>query len=772
MILKHLEIWKKSRNFAALMPMTMNKFFRFLTMLCMMTAALTMQAADYTTLLTPARGFTEVTSTNAIVASPDYYYILVSAENTGLVVGIGRYEAKPDWASDQTKALRYMAADETVLLDCANFFTIEQDGNYIGLRNVVYSADLFQTHNEAGFMYVNTYTDKNLDEWSWLIPTFQDGYWLFENGKYPMSSEAQWKGYMGSWTPGRLENGEPIALNRLNTNDDPAGHYRLFRIAKNDLRQTQMKALRSASTTNPLNATWLITNPSFETGDMTGWTFSSFNQSEGTEELKVCDYGLTGKEGNYLLNAYQWWASTLCASQTVTNVPSGEYELSAVLCTWDGRNVFLSANGSVVTKTGVNDATGIPVTIPVIVSADGSLTITAGSNSEWWNEGHEGETQTFFKIDDLRLVCKKLYQSKEEASFTAAALNVDGLPQKILGFITVNEDGPGSDGTKLISKYLKKKGYDFIGVSEDFNYHGSLMSEIDDDYASGEVRATLSLGDLSYPFDTDGLNLIWKTSKVSAENETWTRWEHSESGDGNQYVKKGYRHYDMTVDGGKVIDVFVMHMDAGDVPQSRERQWQQLASAVNSADRSRPKLIIGDTNSRWTREDIMASFVNLLKGYSVGDPWVKFWRNDVYPTTSMADLTNDDDPMNFSNYEVVDKILYVNPSSIDALQLVPKNFRIEQDYTYGYINGTNETKWLGDHRPVVVDFSLVRLSELKFLVGDVNRDGKVDIADLTALVNYLISHEGDYDLEAADMNHDGDVTTADVEPLVNLLLAE
>ena len=128
--------------------------------------------------------------------------------------------------------------------------------------------------------------------------------------------------------------------------------------------------------------------------------------------------------------------------------------------------------------------------------------------------------------------------------------------------------------------------------------------------------------------------------------------------------------------------------------------------------------------------------------------------------------------MNFSNYEVVDKILYVNPSSIDALQLVPKNFRIEQDYTYGYINGTNETKWLGDHRPVVVDFSLVRLSELKFLVGDVNRDGKVDIADLTALVNYLISHEGDYDLEAADMNHDGDVTTADVEPLVNLLLAE
>ncbi|MBR5697226.1 MAG: dockerin type I repeat-containing protein [Prevotella sp.] len=756
----------------------MNKFIQFLTMLCMMTAAQTMQAADYTTLLTPARGFTEVTSTNAIVASPDYYYILVSAENTGLVVGIGAYEAKPDWASTESKALRYLAADETAVLESANFFTIEQDGNYIGLRNVVYSADLFQTHENAGYMYVNTYTDKALDEWSWLIPTFQDGYWLFENGKYPMSSEAQWKGYMGSWTPGRLEIGEPIALNRLNTSEDPAGHYRLFRIAKSDLRTTQKKLLKSASTTNPLNATWLITNPSFETGDMTGWTFVAYNSDgevispEDYNDTGLKDYNLTYKDGLYLFNAYQWWCPSMSITQTVNDMPCGEYELSALLCTWEGRNVFFSANGSTVTKTGVNDIIGIPVTIPIMVGADGKLMITAGSNSEWWNAGHEGETQTFFKLDDLRLVCKKLYQSEEEASFTAAALNVDGLPQKILGFITVNEDGPGSDGTKLISRYLKMKGYDFIGVSEDFNYHGSLMSEIDDYYDSGEVRATLSLGDFSYPFDTDGLNLIWKTSKVSAENETWTRWEHSESGDGNQYVKKGYRHYDMTVGEGLVIDVYVLHMDAGDVVSSREQQWSQMADAINSSDSSRPKLVIGDTNSRWTREDIRTNFIDKLNGYSVGDPWVQFYRGGIYPTTDMSDLTDQTDQANFTNYEVVDKILYVNPSAADALQLVPKKFRIEQDYTYGYVNVTSDTKWLGDHRPVVVDFSLVRLSELKFLAGDVNRDGKVDIADLTALVNYLITHEGDYDLEAADMNHDGDVTTDDVEPLVNLLLAE
>ena len=762
------------------MPMTMNKFFRFLTMLCMMTATLTMQAADYTTLLTPARGFTEVTSTNAIVASPDYYYILASAENTGLVVGIGAYEAKPDWASEQTKALRYVAADETAVLEQANFFTIEKDGNYIGLRNVVYSADLFQTHDGAGYMYVNTFTDKNLDEWSWLIPTFQDGYWLFENGKYPMSSEEQWKGYMGSWTPGRLEIGEPIALNRLNTNEDPAGHYRLFRIAKSDLRTTQKKLLKSASTTNPLNATWLITNPSFETGDMTGWTSycsAEDYQGEGTDpEIAVRgdeNYRISNMDGNYLYNAFHWWSGSLNVSQEIAGVPCGEYELSGVLCTWEGRNVYLSGNGSAVTTTGINDKTGIRVSVPISVGLDGSLKIIAGSNAEWWNAGHEGETQTFFKLDDVKLTCKRLFQSKEEGNFTAVALNVDGLPNSVAG-ITINDDGPGSDGTKLISKYLKQKGYDFIGVSEDFNYHGSLMSELEGEYDSGTVRATLSVSGIfsGFPFDTDGLNLIWKKNKVQASNENWTRWNHSESGDGNQYVKKGYRHYDMTVGEGLVIDVYVLHMDAGDVVSSREQQWSQMADAINSSDSSRPKLVIGDTNSRWTREDIRTNFIDKLNGYSVGDPWVQFYRGGIYPTTDMSDLTDQTDQANFTNYEVVDKILYVNPSAADALQLVPKKFRIEQDYTYGYVNGTSDTKWLGDHRPVVVDFSLVRLSELKFLAGDVNRDGSVDIADLTALVNYLITQEGEYDLDAADMNQDGEVTTDDVEPLVNLLLTE
>lgn len=539
------------------------------------------------------------------------------------------------------------------------------------------------------------------------------------------------------------------------------------------------RRLLGASDENPVDATWLITNPSFETGDLTGWTTYSANsdyQGNGTDpEIAVrSDYTMTGKQGDWLFNAFQWWTGALSISQVVANVPSGVYELSGIVCTWDGREVYLSGNGATVTATGVDDHTGIPVSVPVVVEADGVLSITAGSNGAWWIEGHEEETRTFFKLDDVRLMCKGLYENQELTSFTATALNVDGLPQKV-AFVTINEDGPGSDGTKLISKYLKGKGYDFIGVSEDFNYHGSLMSELDGEYDCGTLRATLDITHLSIPFDTDGLNLIWKRSKVRATNESWTKWNSTTSTDGNQYVKKGFRHYDMTLEGGQVIDVYVLHMDAGDVVSSREQQWSQMADVINAADPNRPKLIIGDTNSRWTREDIGANFVNRLNGFSVGDPWVKFWRGGVFPKPGTGDLTDQSDPANLSNYEVVDKLLYLNPTYAEgALQLSPKYFRLEQDYTYGTVDGSGNTKALGDHRPAVAEFTLIKVDKLKFLLGDVNRDGSITIADLTAQVNLILDKDAQdasgYDCDAADMNADGEVTTADIEPLVNLLL--
>ncbi len=821
------------------------------------TGILPTTATDY---LTPERGFVEVTHPDELLAGGTHYYILTPAETPGLIVGIGSYEAKPGWSSEESKALRYASSDTDPILERSNFFTIEKNGTHIGLRNIAYSADLFQTHNEAGFMYVNTFTDKTLDEWSGLTPTYQDGYWVFESVKYPISGGDTYSGYLGPWNH-LVKAGEALALNRKDTPSDEAGHYRIYRIAKEDYetlyRQSKLQQLYAATPSQPADATWLIANPSFETGDVNGWDRKP-NVTDDPE-FSTRDYGMSDKEGGYLFNAYQWWASNLGITQTVEHVPSGQYELSAVVATWEGREVTFSGNHSSVTKTGINDATGISVSLPLTITGDGKLTISASSTAQWWVDGHGNETQTFFKLDNVRLTCQGLFldgmsvplpndnttlltpnqwyyyevayptqyrlkgnladmaystdgdqpadhisthpaeakltlptgrvyfmtprsdatlrispdREMEEATFTATALNVDGLPQKV-AFITLNEDGPGSDGTKLISQYLAKKGYDIIGVSEDFNYHGSLMSALEEDYSSGTIRATLSLSDLNIPFDTDGLNLLWKKGLVDSSTESWTRWGTTTSTDGNQYVKKGFRHYEMSPADGVVVDVYVLHMDAGDATSSREAQWRQLAQAIGETDSSRPKIVLGDTNSRWTREDIKGCFMDQLPQYSISDAWVELCRNNEYPTTSMPDLTDQSDPSAYANYEVVDKIIYLNPLEANTPQLTARSFKIENDYIYAEVDGSDNARPLGDHRPAVVEFSCLKPGAVLPLTGDVNRDGLITVSDIMATVGIIMGKDDTqpytFDHIAADINEDGKITVTDVMGIVAIII--
>ena len=64
-----------------------------------------------------------------------------------------------------------------------------------------------------------------------------------------------------------------------------------------------------------------------------------------------------------------------------------------------------------------------------------------------------------------------------------------------------------------------------------------------------------------------------------------------------------------------------------------------------------------------------------------------------------------------------------------------------------------------------------------FLIGDVNKDGSVTIADVTALVNIILdetnpSNGGEYDVDAADLNQDGSVSYADVWALIMIILGK
>jgi hypothetical protein len=58
-----------------------------------------------------------------------------------------------------------------------------------------------------------------------------------------------------------------------------------------------------------------------------------------------------------------------------------------------------------------------------------------------------------------------------------------------------------------------------------------------------------------------------------------------------------------------------------------------------------------------------------------------------------------------------------------------------------------------------------------FDLGDVNHDGSVNIADVTALIDYLLGNEDGVCTECADINNDVTINIADVTGLIDMLLS-
>ena len=275
-------------------------------------------------------------------------------------------------------------------------------------------------------------------------------------------------------------------------------------------------------------------------------------------------------------------------------------------------------------------------------------------------------------------------------TFTACAFNVDGLPQKLtLGFIpvTINGDGPGSSGTTTMAGIANNLGWDIIAASEDFEYDDELVAGLTK-YSHGTWRGSVSSEQLNKQADTDGLNFFWRTSTTSATGETFVEYNDKEGGltsGANTCIKKGFRHYEVTVDktNNVVIDVYITHMNTYSGDGNTESnayvkavlsQLRQLRDYVleKAKTNKRPAIIMGDTNMRYTRHDIKTNFLDVVDnaGYTVSDPWVEFHRGGVYPQWNSlslmtrfafaGDKTNDIVCADNQCGEVVDKIWYIN----------------------------------------------------------------------------------------------------------------
>ena len=311
--------------------------------------------------------------------------------------------------------------------------------------------------------------------------------------------------------------------------------------------------------------------------------------------------------------------------------------------------------------------------------------------------------------------------AQEAETFSIATLNVDGLPQKVL-VAKVNPDGPGGGGSVRIGRYLQKRGYDMVFMQEDFNYHEELTVPLEDDYQtdtwSGDVEVDGHKIDFlhlqNHRFECDGLMGAWKNgiTLTSTSRTPWTANFGKFSHALDEMVTKGFRRYELTLTGGQQIVVYNMHMDAGDTADEREgkdsldrdarlKQWNQLRNDILTRLDTRSVIVVGDLNSYYCRDQIKSNFIDEIDATGrakVYDAWVELQNNGKYPAPVEGIICCETDGNILESSEVLDKVLYINPTSGTGIHAV--SYKLD---TTDYLH---DGKMLGDHYPVSVTFQI------------------------------------------------------------------
>lgn len=381
------------------------------------------------------------------------------------------------------------------------------------------------------------------------------------------------------------------------------------------------------------------------------------------------------------------------SSEVVTlNMPDAPEGFAAEFFTL----VLTDAEGQTMTRTlpAMTFVKGKRTVLNLVFVADNSEGGEGGGN-----EGGEGGGNEGGEDPDQPVTPEPEEPETITGTFTCATYNVDGLPEKVLLFITLNGDGPGEDGTKAISQKVSTSGWDFVAFQENFTYNDELESAMSN-YTFGKHRS-FSIASALATADTDGLGFATLNSTCSFLSETMWAFEHKEGGltDGaNTSIKKGIRHYEVQFDNEVIVDVLVTHMNTADSDAqiaAQNGQLQEVAAYINSIrSNNRPIIFMGDMNTRYTRNDYQTNFWGVLDAsLTCADPWVEYQWDGVYPTYPSDSIMTGDYGM--QKGEVVDKIIYINNSNA-AVQIKANNYLHDESYTFA------------DHKPVVSEFTYVK----------------------------------------------------------------
>ncbi len=148
-----------------------------------------------------------------------------------------------------------------------------------------------------------------------------------------------------------------------------------------------------ASDEEPLEVTeYFVENPSFELGDLTGWTAYKGSDT-GAKENSNGTYTINGADGSYVFNTWSGSAPAegFWLSQTVKNLPAGGYTIYAILASDANNKITLDVNGESTEFTMEGDKATANNASQQFAIAEGDEAVIKVSSPSW------------FKADNFKL---------------------------------------------------------------------------------------------------------------------------------------------------------------------------------------------------------------------------------------------------------------------------------------------------------------------------------------------------------------------------------
>ncbi|MFD7319591.1 jacalin-like lectin [Streptomyces sp. NPDC059875] len=274
----------------------------------------------------------------------------------------------------------------------------------------------------------------------------------------------------------------------------------------------------------------------------------------------------------------------------------------------------------------------------------------------------------------------------ESGAFSVLTYNVAGLPESLSSAPTPRESSTTEIGRRIAP-------YDIVHVQEDFNYHARL-------YAA----------DTTHPYRTttsggagigSGLNTLSK-SPYDVDDFERVRWNSCQFDSGDCLTPKGFTFARQRLAEGAYVDFYNLHTNAGTSAgdlAARADNLDQLAAFIRTHSAGNAVVVMGDTNTRYTRTgDTITEFAT---ANGLTDAWVELIRGGTPPAKGSDPLVCDQSQPTVPNScEVVDKVLY------RGSKLVSLNATSYNNEHASFL--TDDGLMLSDHDPITVDFSWSR----------------------------------------------------------------